>query len=148
MSKASRRNMLGIAAASMLMPAVAAASMPKHHPLPASPDAELLAACAAFDALERQYVALYDGPDAIEDDDECEAAARPIRLKQKPLLDKLTNLRATTLEGHLARIRSLVLEDQQLDIEELATSSYINQRLLGMVLRDLAEQAQARSAGA
>jgi hypothetical protein len=112
------------------------------------PDADLIATCAEFDALERQKLALYDGPNAISYDDEYERATRPICERQRLLLDKLTEMRATTLDGHLVRIRSMVLEDQEFDIEALVASTFINERLQGMVLRDLAEQSSKGSASA
>jgi hypothetical protein len=47
-------------------------------PRPGShPDAELMAACAAFDAAEREYLNFFHGPDYIEDDDEREEAMEP-----------------------------------------------------------------------
>ena len=75
--------------------------------VPASPDAELLAACAAFDALEAAYRAtdfraVPYTPEAIA----AEAEQDRIAAAQKPLVARMTKLRAVTQEGRMARARS------------------------------------------
>ena len=67
------------------------------------PDAQLMAACAALDAAERQYHRFYYGPNAIEDDDERDEALQPNEAERRRLVRLVCSLRATTLEGHLAR---------------------------------------------
>ena len=116
-------------------------------PVPAPgthPDAELMAACAAFDAAERRYLSFYDGPDYIDDDGEREEAMKPNEAERSRLVELICRLRATTLEGHLARVRVVMLEDLELDPSEDARSQYLNVSLLGALIRDLAEQAGAR----
>jgi hypothetical protein len=114
-------------------------------PRPGShPDAELMAACAAFDAAEREYLNFFHGPDYIEDDDEREEAMEPCNEERSRLVELICSLRATTLEGHLARARVVMLEDLELDPAEDAQSEYHNISLLGALIRDLAEQAGVR----
>ena len=50
----------------------------------------------------------------------------------------MIELRATTLAGQVARARSLVLWEGD-DPSGNVTSEYINERLLGAILRDLTE---------
>jgi hypothetical protein len=117
-------------------------------PLPGThPDAELMAACAALDAAERRCLEFHHGPNAIEDDGERNEAMEPFEDERDRLARLVCDLRATTLEGHLARIRVAMLEDLELDPAEDAQSQYINISLLGALLRDLADHAGARRPG-
>lgn len=117
-----------------MLATVALAAAPA--PLPSSPDAELLAAHAAFDALERQFVTLHGELTEIEDQI---ALVDVIHRMQKPHLDKIVALKATTREGLRARIRTVLLQDTEVKpAETLATSPYVNERLLAVLLRDLA----------
>jgi hypothetical protein len=111
------------------------------------PDAELMAACAAFDAAEREYLSFFHGPDYIEDDDEREVALDPNGAERTRLVRRICRLRATTVEGHFARIRVVMLEDLELDPAEDAQSPFFNISLLGALLRDLADHAGARRPG-
>jgi hypothetical protein len=114
-------------------------------PLPGThPDAELMAACAAFDGAEREYLGFHQGPNAIEDDDERDEALKPNEAERRRLVRLVCGLRASTLEGHLARVRVVMLEDLELDPAEDAQSQFFNVSLLGALIRDLAEQAGAR----
>ena len=114
-------------------------------PLPGThPDTALMAACAALDAAERQYLGFHHGPNAIEDDDERDEALRPNEVERRRLVRLVCDLRATTLEGHRARVRVVMLEDLELDPAEDAQSQYFNVSLLGALIRDLAEHAGAR----
>ena len=116
-------------------------------PVPAPgthPDAELMAACAAFDAAEREHLGLFYGPNAIEDEDERDRALDPIEEERDRLARVVCSLRATTLDGHLARIRCVMLEDMDLDPAEDARSSFLSESLVGALIRDLAEHAGAR----
>ena len=108
------------------------------------PDEELLAACAAFDVIERRYHTFFHGPAAIGDDDERDKALEPVEAERDRLVREVCKLRATTLEGHLARVRVVMLEDLELDPAEDAQSQYFNISLLGALIRDLAEHAGAR----
>ncbi len=75
----------------------------------AGPDAELIAACRAFDALEVQERALYNSAHTIEDEDRVEPEAAALSAQQTPLVAIICGLRATTPAGHLARARTLAL---------------------------------------
>jgi hypothetical protein len=107
------------------------------------PDADLISLSRQYCDLERKSNDLFDGPNAVLDDDECEALNRPIKEAQKLLLGPMREQKATTLDGHLARIRAVVATGSILpdDPENMAQSNYFNEALLGMLLRDLAEQA-------
>ncbi|MDQ2801892.1 MAG: hypothetical protein M3Y41_04080 [Pseudomonadota bacterium] len=74
--------------------------------LAAQPDAELVALCARFDALERQINALFGRPAAIEDED-VHDAIEPIWKAQLKLTEMICSLRATSLAGHRARASSI-----------------------------------------
>ena len=104
-----------------------------------SPDAELLAFSAAFDALEHRCNALYEGPTRIINDDERDIALAPIRDEQERLLTPLMDLRAQTLAGARARLQTLLLWDKDLAPEDdaAAEGDYVNHRLLAALLRDL-----------
>ena len=131
-----RRAALLGAGAVLALPGVAA-------PAGASPgtDADLIAACAEFNVLERQFLALFDGPGRIEDDDEREEPVARIHEAQKPILDRIVRLRATTMNGFLARIRTIMLEDLDLNPNKMAASQFMNEQLLGAFLRDFADLA-------
>ena len=73
--------------------------------IPASPDAELIAVCAEFDACDRRVRYIYD--EAAMDEDATAAAAAPLFAREGELLERLYQLRATTAEGMLARARTL-----------------------------------------
>jgi hypothetical protein len=118
-------------------------------PVPAPgthPDSELMAACAAFDAAERRYIGLFHPPTAPEDDKLDEATERSVEERRR-LVRHICRLRATTLDGHLARARVVMLEDLELDPAAMAEEPYFNTSLLGALIRDLAEHAGARRGG-
>jgi hypothetical protein len=111
-----------------------------------NPDAELIRLCEESIELERQFDTFFDGPNDIEDDDEREKHTGPIKEMQRGLAKQMGEMRATTLEGYLARIRVIaangtVLPDEP---ETLVQSPFLNECLLGFLLRDLAEQAGTR----
>jgi len=96
------------------------------------PDADLLAVCAEFDAVEHRRNAMFD------DDTLTDEANAAIREEQEPLVDRLCEMRATTIKGMQARARSLVLYD---DAVMERHTVYTNDRLVAAVLRDLIEEA-------
>ncbi|MGI4797363.1 MAG: hypothetical protein ACRYG8_25590 [Janthinobacterium lividum] len=104
-------------------------------PPAASPDAELIRLCAAIDALQLRFDALCDGPEKIEDDDARMDAVAPITAEQLPLIERMCEIRPTTLQGHMARARTYWLWDK--DPPE-ADSPYTNEAMQGAILRDLA----------
>jgi hypothetical protein len=126
---------LAASAASAAAPAALAAP---------SPDARLIALCAEFDRLERRIGDLFDGPGAIDDDAARDAAVTPIFAQQAALLPEILTLRATTLEGLAARARTMMREDLELRPDEMVASEFVNERLLGVVLRDLVALAGAQ----
>ena len=79
----------------------------------AFPDAELLEACADADAVQRRMDVLYTGPTRVEDDAERDALLAPLQDEQEPFLEKVCDLRATTLAGHMARAHTLALWDKE-----------------------------------
>ena len=82
---------------------------------PAHPDAELLAACAAFDLLEQQYIDLGGNwPVGSPEDAAAEAERDRLYDAQDPLIARICELRAVTREGMAARARSLALWDAEL----------------------------------
>ncbi len=120
----SLRGLLGSAAALL----VTAPTAPVHP----HPDAELLAACAAFDKRVRacfDICRLRDGTGDAELDRLSDA--------EDPLVKRMCELRAITKEGTAARARSLVLWAPWVIDEE---SSYTDQTLLRAIIRDLASQ--------
>jgi hypothetical protein len=105
-------------------------------PVPAAPDldAELLAVCAEFDAVEHRRNAMFD------DDTLTDEAHEALREEQAPLVDRLCELRAATIEGMRARARSLVLYD---DAAMERRTVYTNDRLVAALQRDLIGEAGA-----
>ena len=117
----------GLAAlAGLITPAIAGAA-------PAGWDAELIAACAQFDVLERRLQALSDDKYA----DEREA----IRDEQFPLLDRICAANCTTLEGLRARVRTIALWEADAPTFA-ADETYWNSRMFHALLRDLSEEAR------
>ena len=103
------------------------------------PDAALLAALGEFDAIEHYYVSLYEGGSRyIEDEDKRDAVVRPLSEAQRQMLDQVCGIKARTLEGILARARTIVLQDGEFDpAVDAMTEGYTNGRLMAALLRDL-----------
>ena len=97
---------------------------------------------AEFVACDRQQRAIYDGPDAIEDEDEAAAATRPIFARMHDLLDRMEQLRALTSDGVAARARSLAQHSGD-GAFSFDTRTTITGRLLGFLLRDAAAVGRA-----
>ena len=113
---------------------------PGQHPrLDPHPDRELLVAIAEFEALEREFLGLFEdeAPTYIKDEQERTRLAASIFEAQKPWLEVVCSLRATTLDGMRARMGCCLLENQELDPEAGLQSQYINERLMAVLLRDL-----------
>jgi hypothetical protein len=107
-----------------------------------SPDAELLEACAEFDALEHRINDLYSkGATPIEDDNERNKAIQPFTRRQSELIDRICT-RATTREGLLARARSLTIWAPDLLKNHTPHACWDN-RMVATLLRDLLGSAQA-----
>ena len=97
-------------------------------------DAELLAACAAFDALERTF----QGADP-EEWDKFDALGNRIRAEQEPHRDVILNFEATTPAGHAARARSYLLW-MDTTPDALLESADDGEQMLGALLADLTGQ--------
>lgn len=100
------------------------------------PDAELLAACVAFDTLEHEAMALHAGPSRIADDEARSLALAGIKARQEPWLERMCAIRVTSPVCWQARARSLALWDRDMLADYEA--GYTDQRLLAALLRDMA----------
>lgn len=74
-------------------------------PLGQHPDLELLLLCQSFCILEEQVDALTA---AIPNEEEKNAAIRPLENKQSDMLGRIYQIQATTIDGHVARARAAV----------------------------------------
>ena len=82
---------------------------------PAHPDAELLALCRTFDDLQRQSLATdFDCDSGSPADLAAEAERDWLEAAQDPLVERIADLRATTLPGLIARAQSLAAWDRDL----------------------------------
>ena len=99
-------------------------------------DAELLVACAAFDALEHEAMALGAGRGRIMDDEERRTALAGIVARQAPWLERICAIRAGGPAGWLARARSLALWNREMLVDY--EQGYTDQRLLAALFRDMA----------
>ena len=129
MSAPTRRSLLGGAAILAAAPALMSEATSAH------PDAELLAACAAHDELERAYLATgfsYECGtpeyDAAEDYKLLKIAAQQNNKKN------ICEAGPVTWEGHAARARTLALCDPDLFRR---ASDYTNEAMLAAIVRDL-----------
>lgn len=103
----------------------------------ASPDEGLLAAAAAFCALEQRMQALIEGPGCVADDAARDLLLRPLRDAQAPHLDRLCQARASDLAGHRARAGAFAVWDAG-ELADLAeTNGFPADRLLAAFVRDL-----------
>ena len=101
----------------------------------ASPDADLMEACAAFDELERAYIAAGGNWDAGSPEELASDAERErLSEAQEPLVDRICDLHAVTREGMAARARTLALWDAELMKPDRV---FIEDRLIQAIVRDL-----------
>ena len=106
-----------------------------------NPDAELIALCGQFDAMERQIRALYDAHTRLEDEPALMLAVAPIEADQKLLARRICSTVAVTPEGHLARVRTFLLWSGIVNPSVRAESAdYLEDRFTGAMWRDLVEQ--------
>ncbi len=136
-----RRNLL--AAAPAVVP-LASAGLGAAAAAP-NPDADLLAVCTEFNACDLRQRAIYDGPEAIEDDGKAGQAAAPIFAKMHTLLDRMEHLRAATPVGIAARAGSLAQHSGGREFSFDAQGT-ITGRLLDYLLRDAAVLGRADAA--
>ena len=116
MSAPTRRGLLGGAAILAAAPgAVKAKGMVTTTISKAHPDAELLEACAAFDVLERAYLATFRGFEFDSPEERAgEVERERIAETQHPIVDRICGYHAVTKEGQTARARSFALWDAEL----------------------------------
>jgi len=110
-----------------------------------NPDADLLAVCAEFNACDLRQRAIYDGPNAIEDDGKAGQAAAPIFARMDALLDHMEHLRAASPAGIAARAGSLAQHSGGREFSFDAQGT-ITGRLLDYLLRDAAALGSADTA--
>ena len=128
-----RRSMLAAGSAAMILAGTGlgvAAAVP-------NPDVDLIAACAEFNACDLRQRAIYDGPDALDDDEASGQAAAPIFVQMHTLLDRMEHLRATSHAGIAARAGSLAQHCGQWAFSFDARNT-IAGRLLDYLMRDAA----------
>ncbi len=106
------------------------------------PDADLIAACEAFDELEHEYIVsakMSDGdtPEAHTAETDLDRIAE----LQSPIVARMFELKAVTPEGMAARARSLVLWAPHLVAPGTGDTGAV---LVHAVLRDLIGEAQSR----
>ncbi len=127
----SRRAVFGTAAAVTVPIGASATTRPAH------PDAELLALCRTFDELQRQYLATdFDCDTGSPADLAAEAERDRLEKAQDPLVDRIAEIQATTLEGVAARARSLVGWDLELlrEDREVGTGAEMARAVFGDLL--------------
>ena len=95
-----------------------------------SPDAQLLAVCAAFDAAEHDRDAMFDDGTLTDE------ANATIRAAQDRRVERICTLRAITPQGLQARARSLLLFDDGFLERRLV---HAPDRMMAAILRDLVE---------
>ncbi len=98
----------------------------------AHPDAELIALCDEFNVLERQYVASFD---RIPDDDTRDLANGPIHEAQAELVERMSELTATTIEGFSALAGAIALWAP--DVLDRWDEGDLSERMIAMIVRDL-----------
>lgn len=109
------------------------------------PDAELIRSCREFGNLEIEFLEIFEGSNRIEDDVERNMQARRITVAQTPLLARMKELHATTLEGFLARVRNVGIENPEFIkgmLHSDVVSDEINQQNLACLLRDMMQMAE------
>lgn len=130
-----RRNLAG-AAALILASDRAALATPT-----ASPDAELIRLCVEFDAIEQKHYAAFC---ASNDDDAREAAMDAMADEHEPLIDRIVELRPTTIEGARALARSLHLWTHG----DFADGATTDERLARALVRGLIGEPGSQPEGA
>lgn len=70
------------------------------------PDAELIRLCTEFDAIERRHYAVFAAM-ADREEDAAEAAMKAMAEEHEPVLDQITALSPTTIEGAIALAATL-----------------------------------------
>ena len=105
---------------------------------PDVPDGPLLSAAVAFCLIEGRMLALIEGPERVVDDDARDRLLAPLRDEQRPHLDALCRQHARSLAGHRARAVAFTLWDGGELAHRAAADSFLENRLLSALIRDLA----------
>jgi hypothetical protein len=128
-----RRKFLGhiVGGAAVVAVAAGAASLAQAVQ-PENADAELIALCAQLDDLERHGLEMYDAYNSKVQDPPDEALA-PIRDEQAEIVERITQMRATTTEGFIALANTIVLVSPEL----IDNPGGFVDDVLAMLLRDL-----------
>lgn len=109
--------------------------------VPANPDAELIALCAEFDALEWRIDALFEGVSALAFE-AADAAACVVEVDQRRLLDRICVVVPATDAGCLAVARSLaLLSPDYADVP--SPQPTMDERLASVLLRGMIGRADA-----
>lgn len=115
-------------------------------PTTENPDAELIGLCARCDVLQEQVDALHVRPwDDMTIDQEIgweqarDVRVEPIRDQQEELFERICELRVITMQGHVARARTLVGWDK--DLCRPGDYHGWSEQLVGAVVRDLVASA-------
>ncbi len=114
-------------------------------PAAAEPDAELLAACAEFDRLDRSHGAIVNAAKTSAEEEEADRLVSAMEERWQAALDAVCSLRATTVAGHRARAASLALfvggsKRMEADAE---AGGYWDERLCAALVRDLVGEVPA-----
>jgi hypothetical protein len=107
-----------------------------------SADAELIALCADFDALERKIDALFEGVSALEFD-AADAAACVIEVDQRRVLDRICALTPSTDEGCKAVARALALLAPDYGLPSVYVTATMDERLANLLARGMMGRAAA-----
>lgn len=104
--------------------------------VPADRDADLIRLCDEFIRLELHRRAIFDGPTAIEDDDQADAASLIVSRQMNRVLERIEVMRAVSADGVLAMAQALWVEDS--DFHGSSDVESVPGRLLTCLLRDAA----------
>ena len=117
------------AAAAIVAPAVANAA--------GNPDAELIAMCDRYAALDAQYNAAYREPGlTIEAEEKIDQQTAPMQDEMNDILDRITRTEAKTPAGvaAIARVVTAYLDPRERDPED--ESRYLSDRLISRLTRE------------
>lgn len=107
------------------------------HGVQSSPDAELIALCAEFDILEREFLATDFGAEAdTPAGDHADAEQERIQEAQTELADRICGMRIDTLDGARALARTMALNNLDL-FRRASPDGCTNERLVGALVGGL-----------
>lgn len=95
--------------------------------------------CADFDALQRSKHRVFDMPSESDADFyRRDLALEAIEIKQEPMVERMSAMRATTMDDHRARARSIAGWLGKDQLAEDAESCCWDKRMVAALVRDLA----------